>query len=209
MKIPTNLGISSISNKRQPRYSPEQARPTSKEETNHEIQEHGVVEHNQSFETDTSCRMERVFHKTGQYEQHIEHDGLHCVEPDVSVHVGVSDAEEVEAEEEEDACKRRARIDPEQRIDRLQGILSLRELLEEELPVLDPVEQRQEVGGGSDDSIGGGRRFTAMDALRGYREEPFGSAAASAGSGASVDQLPWQRGSSEMGRGRRRASRKP
>lgn len=205
MRIPTYLGIGSISNKRQPRHSPDQARATSKEETDHEIEEHGVVEHNQRFETNPSCGVERAFHEAGQDEQHVQHDGLHRVEPDVSVHVGVPDAEEVEAEEEEDAGKGRAGVDPEQGVEGLQGVLRLRELLEEELPVLDPVEQRQEVGGGCDESIGGGRRFTAMDALRGYREELFGSAAAAAaaGSGSSVDQLPWQRGSSEMGSGRR------
>ena len=43
---PTYLGISGISNKRQPRYFSKQARPTPNEETEHKIQEHSVVEHN-------------------------------------------------------------------------------------------------------------------------------------------------------------------
>ena len=42
----TYLGIGSVSNQRQPGYFSKQARPTSNEETDHEIQEHSVVEHN-------------------------------------------------------------------------------------------------------------------------------------------------------------------
>nr|VDD21365.1 unnamed protein product [Brassica oleracea] len=144
----TDLPISSISNNGQPRGQTKQASRESIDQTDKQEEEHCAVQTHHHIQTKPISGIKAPLKQIRENQQHVEHNGLHRVEPNVPAEVRVSHDDEVESDEDEEAIEREALEGLDGGKQRLDENLERLVLRDDEFAVLNPIEERVEVTDG-------------------------------------------------------------
>lgn len=149
------MPIGGIGDNGQPGHLPQQARRGPINQTHQEKQEHGAIQAHHQVQPQPVLGVERPLQQVGEDAQHVEHDGLHGVEPHVPAEAGVADHGKVECEEDEEAVERECVEELDGEEEGADEELDRGELFDEVLAVLDAVEEGVEVAGGGEKAFRG------------------------------------------------------
>lgn len=142
------MPISSISNNGQPRDLTKQASRESVDQRDKQEEEHCAVQTHHHIQTKPICGIEAPLNQIRENQQHVEHNRLHRVEPNVPAEVRVPHDDEVESEEDEKAIEREALEGLDGGKQRLDEKLERWVLRDDEFTVLNPIEEWIEVAYG-------------------------------------------------------------
>lgn len=148
------MPLGSFGNNGQSRNLAQQATGRPINQAHEEEQEHGAVQAHHQVQPQPIPGVEAPLQQIGENQQHIEHNRLHGVEPDVAAEVGVPHHHEVERQEHQEPVQREALEHPDGRDEGLDEDLKRGELVDDVLAVLDAVEERVEVADGGDQPVG-------------------------------------------------------
>lgn len=149
------MPISGIGDNGQPGHLPQQARRGPIHQTHQEEQENGAIQAHHQVQPQPVLGVERPLQQVGEDEQHVQHDGLHGVEPNVPAEAGVADHGEVKGEEDEEAVEREGMEELDGGKEGAKEELDGGELVDDVLAVVDAVEEGVEVAGGGEEAVRG------------------------------------------------------